>query len=196
MTPLAGVEAAAGPPALGRRVPRRQAAVKPLDFPVDWKVYAEPRTTSMAAPSLRIGELALRAGLNPRTLRYYEAVGLLTAPFREANSYRRYPAETLDLLAFIKQAQGLGFTLDEIREILTIRRRGEVPCSHVRSLLQAKVAELDRKLADLLALRARIRRSLAAWGRRPRLKATVCPHIEAGARSAPSASRARRRLRS
>lgn len=133
----------------------------------------------MGAGDLRIGEVAARAGLNPKTLRYYEALGLLPSPFREANGYRRYPAETLALLAFVRQAQGLGFTLIEIKEILAIRRRGEVPCAHVRSLLRAKAGELDRKLADLVALRRRIRRSLARWGRSPRLKAAVCPHIEA-----------------
>ncbi len=132
----------------------------------------------MGTPPLRIGQVAARAGLNPKTLRYYETVGLLPAPVREANSYRRYPAEVLSLLAFIRQAQGLGFTLEEIREVLAIRRRGEVPCSHVRSLLRQKVEELDRRLADLVALRRRIRRSLTEWGRR-RMKAAVCPHIEA-----------------
>jgi len=133
----------------------------------------------MGFSGLRIGEVATRAGLNPKTLRYYEALGVLPSPFREANGYRRYPAETLDLLRFIRQAQGLGFTLDEIKEVLAIRRRGDVPCSHVRSLLRQKAVELDRKLADLVALRRRIRRSLARWGRSPRLKARVCPHIEA-----------------
>ena len=133
----------------------------------------------MGVSPLRISQVAARSGLNPKTLRYYEALGLLPSPSREANGYRRYSPETLDLLAFIRQAQGLGFTLREIKEIVAIRRRGEVPCSHVRSLLRVKVAELDRKLADLVALRGRIRRSLARWGRRPRLKAAVCPHIEA-----------------
>lgn len=137
----------------------------------------------MGAPPLRIGDVGARAGLNPKTLRYYEALGLLPSPFREANGYRRYPPETLELLAFIRQAQGLGFTLGEIKEILAIRRRGQVPCSHVRTLLRAKAAELDRKLADLVTLRRRIRLSLAAWGRSARLRATVCPHIEASASS-------------
>ena len=128
---------------------------------------------------LRIGEVAARVGLNPKTLRFYESLGLLPPPSREANGYRRYPAETVELLSFVKQAQGLGFTLPEIKEIVAIRRRGEVPCVHVRSLLRAKAAELDRKLADLVALRRRIRRSLAEWGTGARTKATVCPHIEA-----------------
>ena len=133
----------------------------------------------MGALHLRIGEVATRSGLNPRTLRYYEALGVLPSPSREANGYRRYSPETLELLAFIRQAQGLGFTLEEIKEVLAIRHRGEVPCTHVRSLLRQKAVELDRKLADLVALRRRIRRSLATWRRSPRLKAAVCPHIEA-----------------
>jgi len=133
----------------------------------------------MTSKLLRIGEVAARAGLNPKTLRFYESMALLPVPSREANGYRRYPAQTVEILSFVKQAQGLGFTLEEIKEILSIRRRGEVPCVHIRSLLQAKAAELDRKLADLVALRGRIRRSLAEWGRSPRRRATVCPHIEA-----------------
>lgn len=133
----------------------------------------------MGNSRLRIGEVAARAGLNPKTLRYYEALGVLPSPSREPNGYRRYSQETVDLLTFIRQAQGLGFTLDEIKEILAIRRRAEVPCTHVRSLLRQKAAELDRKLADLVALRRRIRRSLTRWGRWPPRKARVCPHIEA-----------------
>ncbi len=133
----------------------------------------------MGSKPLRIGEVAARAGLNPRTLRFYEAAGLLSPPSRGENGYRLYPPETVDLLAFIKAAQGLGLTLGEIREIISIRRAGRPPCIHVRDLLQAKGKELDRKLRDLLVLRRRIRQSLAAWGRPPVRRATVCPHIEA-----------------
>lgn len=133
----------------------------------------------MPADALRIGEVAARAGVSPKTIRYYEAVGLLPPPQREANRYRRYAPGTVELLSFVRQAQGLGFTLEEIKEIMAIRQRGEVPCTHVRSLLQRKAAELDRKLEDLIALRRRIRRSLAAWGRRTGRSGAVCPHIEA-----------------
>jgi DNA-binding transcriptional MerR regulator len=133
----------------------------------------------MRTKPLRIGEVAAQAGVNPKTIRYYEALGLLPAPLREANRYRRYDSETVEFLSFVRQAQGLGFTLEEIKEIMAIRRRGEVPCAHIRSLLHRKVAELDRKLEDLIALRRRIRRSLAAWGRRTGRSGAVCPHIEA-----------------
>lgn len=133
----------------------------------------------MNSKSLHIGEVAVRAGVNPKTIRYYEALGLLPPPLREANGYRQYLSATVELLSFVRQAQGLGFTLEEIKEIMAIRRRGEVPCAHIRSLLHRKVAELDRKLEDLIALRRRIRRSLAAWGRRTGRSGAVCPHIEA-----------------
>jgi len=82
------------------------------------------------------------------------------------------------MLRFVKQAQGLGLTLAEIKEIVGIRQGGRPPCGHVYQLLRDKAAELDRKLNDLMVLRRRIRQSLAAWGRRPMKNAAVCPHIE------------------
>ncbi|MBI3457253.1 MAG: heavy metal-responsive transcriptional regulator [Candidatus Rokubacteria bacterium] len=127
---------------------------------------------------LRIGVVARQAGVGPKAIRFYEAKGLIPRPPRAANGYRLYPRDAVDLLRFIKQAQGLGLTLDEIREIVALRQGGRPPCAHVYRLLQTKAAELDRKLSDLLTLRRRIRQSLAAWGRRPVGRAAVCPHIE------------------
>ncbi len=127
---------------------------------------------------LKISELARRTGITTKAIRFYEAAGVLPPPARGANGYGLYGSDAVDMLRFVKQAQGLGLTLAEIREIVAIRQGGRPPCSHVYGLLQDKAAELDRKLADLVALRRRIRQSLAAWGRSPRLKATVCPHIE------------------
>ncbi len=129
---------------------------------------------------LRIGELASRTGVTARTIRFYEAAGVLPPPARGANGYRLYGPDAVDILRFVRQAQGLGLSLGEIREIVAIRQGGRPPCGHVYRLLQVKAAELDRKLRDLKALRQRIRQSLAAWGRRPTGRAAVCPHIEAG----------------
>lgn len=128
---------------------------------------------------LKIGELARGTGVDARTIRFYEAIGVLPPPARGRNGYRLYAGDALDMLRFIKQAQGLGLALAEIREIVAIRRGGRPPCSHVYQLLREKAAELDRKLRDIVMLRRRIRQSLAAWGRRPPGKAAVCPHIEA-----------------
>ncbi len=128
---------------------------------------------------LRIGELARRTGVTTKAIRFYEAAGVLPAPARGPNGYRLYTPEAVEMLAFIRQAAGLGLTLAEIKEIITIRRGGRPPCTHVHRLLTEKAMELDRKLRDLRELRRRIRQSLAAWKRAPSGEAAVCPHIEA-----------------
>ena len=77
------------------------------------------------------------------------------------------------MLCFIRQASGLGLTLAEIKDIIAIRQGGRPPCMHVHQLLRDKAVELDRKLKDLVDVRERIRRSLAAWSRRPQSRAPV-----------------------
>jgi len=130
------------------------------------------------ARELRIGELARRVGVTAKAIRFYEAQGVLPPARRGANRYRLYADDAASVLAFIKQASGLGLTLAEIREIVAIRQGGRPPCPHVHQLLRNKALELDRKLADLREVRRRIRRSLAAWRRNPPGPAAVCPHIE------------------
>ncbi len=133
----------------------------------------------MRSVGLKIGEVATRSGVSTKAIRFYEGAGVLPPPARGPNGYRVYTDEAVEVLRFIKQAQGLGLTLAEIKEIVTIRRGGRPPCEHVYGLLREKAAELDRKLRDLMMLQRRIRQSLAAWGRRPASSAVVCPHIEA-----------------
>ena len=132
----------------------------------------------MGDDRLKISELANRTGVSAKAIRFYEAAGVLPQPARGPNGYRLYAGDAMDILRFIKQAQGLGLTLAEIKEIVAIRQGGRPPCVHVYHLLKEKAAELDRKLSDLVLLRRRIRRSLTMWGRRPVRRAAVCPHIE------------------
>lgn len=122
---------------------------------------------------LKIGELARRAGVTAKAIRFYERRGLLPAAARGANRYRLYGEDTAGILRFIKQATGLGLTLGEIKDILVIRQGGRPPCRHVHQLLRDKAVELDRKLKDLVDVRERIRRSLAAWNRQPQKRAPV-----------------------
>ncbi len=84
--------------------------------------------------SLLIGDVAERTGLSAPTIRYYESIGLLAQPARSATGYRRYTESTVEELHFIRKAQGLGFSLDEIGEILQLSRSGQKPCSHVLTL--------------------------------------------------------------
>lgn len=122
---------------------------------------------------LKIGELARRAGVTPKAIRFYETRRILPPAYRGANRYRLYGEDTVEMVRFVKQATSLGLTLAEIRDIIAIRQGGRPPCMHVHRLLHDKAAELDRKLADLLDVRRRIRKSLGAWQRRPGSSATV-----------------------
>lgn len=131
----------------------------------------------MARDGLLIGEAAKQSGASRKALRLYEAAGILPAPRRTAAGYRVYSEPTLGLLAFIRQAQRLGFTLDEIKEIVSIKRAGRVPCPHVRDLVRRRTYELDRRLVEMRQVRDGLRALLKGW-RSTTGPAAVCPHIE------------------
>lgn len=105
---------------------------------------------------MRIGELAAELGLNPRTIRYYESIGLLPEPERTGGNYRDYGKDDLERLRFVKAAQRLGLTLDEIGEVLAFAERGEPPCGFVRDRLRREVAVIDARIAELQALRGEL----------------------------------------
>lgn len=100
-----------------------------------------------------IGELAGETGVPRKTLRFYEGEGLLHEPGRLPNGYRDYDRTAIDRVTFIKQAQSAGLTLAQIGEILSIRDRGETPCTHVAELIDRRRREVDRRIAELLATR-------------------------------------------
>ncbi len=107
---------------------------------------------------MRIGELASRSGISTKTIRYYEAIGLVTAPRRSTSGYRDYDDVTVDHMAFIRAAQAVGLSLGEIRSIMALRNGGETPCGYVLDLLRSRSAELDRRIAELRSLRGELRR--------------------------------------
>ena len=132
----------------------------------------------MGRVGLLIGEVAAQGGVSRKALRLYEAAGILPPPTRTAAGYRVYGKDTLTVLAFVIQARRLGFTLQEIKEIVAIKRSGQMPCSHVRQLVFRKVTDLDRTVRDLTAMRNALRGLLASWSCRRGKIAGVCPHIE------------------
>ncbi len=107
---------------------------------------------------MRIGELAGRLGLNPRTIRFYESIGVLPEPARSDSGYRDYDESDLARLRFIKLAQSLGLALDDIREILALRDRGEAPCSYVRWVIEDQAAEIEERIRELERLRSELRK--------------------------------------
>jgi Hg(II)-responsive transcriptional regulator len=102
---------------------------------------------------MRTSELARQAGVNRETLRYYERRGLLHEPPRTPASYRDYPDAALGLLRFIKRAQQLGFTLDDVEELLQLNHGGPESCEAARALAQARTADLTARIADLRRMR-------------------------------------------
>lgn len=106
---------------------------------------------------MRIGELARRAGVSTKTIRYYEEIGLLPEPERAPNGYRTYPERAVDRLRFIKDAQASGLTLTEVSAILELRESGEPTCHHVVELLEEHLEALDAQIAALRAMRRKLR---------------------------------------
>jgi len=108
----------------------------------------------------QIGELATRSGLTPDALRYYERIGLVARPRRTSGGFRVYPAATLERLRFIRQAQMVGLTLQEISALVTYQDQGGPRrCRQVRDLLHSKLSDVETKLREL----QQFRRTLSAY---------------------------------
>ncbi len=135
--------------------------------------------------TLRIGEVARRSGVGIEALRFYERRGLLGRPARTESNYRVYDESVLERLDFIRRAQAVGFTLDEISEILAESADGRRPCLHVRELARRKLEELDRRLAELRRHRNDLARTLAEWDERGEEEGHVCGLIEHSTLEAP-----------
>ncbi|HET6963413.1 MAG TPA: heavy metal-responsive transcriptional regulator, partial [Acidimicrobiales bacterium] len=106
---------------------------------------------------MRIGEVADRAGLSTKALRYYESAGLVEAPPRTPAGYRDYDPGVLDRLRFIRSAQAAGLTLGEIRGVIAFREAGSPPCGHVLGLIEERAADLEARMAELARLRDDLR---------------------------------------
>ena len=133
---------------------------------------------------MTIGALAKAGGVGVETVRYYQRRGLLALPARAARGIRRYGGDALARIGFIRRAQQVGFSLDEVATLL---RLGEEPgCRGARSLAANKLAASDARLRDLLGMRSALRRLIAqcdAGGARN------CPIIESLSRETADARR-------
>jgi len=107
----------------------------------------------MKVTNLAIGELGRLTGTKVETIRYYERIGLLTAPERTAGNYRAYSPEDLNRLSFIRRSRDLGFSLDQVRALLDLSDDRNRPCEAIDGIAREHLAEVDRKIADLRALR-------------------------------------------
>lgn len=111
---------------------------------------------------LTTGRLARMAGVNAETLRYYERRGLLPTPPRAGSGYRDYPPEAVQIVRFIKRAQGLGFSLKEIEELLALSGSSGSDCGDIRDTARRKLNDIDAKIDGLQSMRRTLKRIIKA----------------------------------
>jgi Cu(I)-responsive transcriptional regulator len=113
---------------------------------------------------MKIGELARATATNVETVRYYERIGMLAAPARTDTNYRSYAPDHIARLSFIRRARGLGFTLDDIRELLDLASDADQSCDAIDAMAVRQRDAIDRKISDLTALRQQLDGVIEACG--------------------------------
>ncbi len=124
---------------------------------------------------MHIGGVAKRIGLTPDAIRFYERTALLPRPSRTAGGFRQYADADVETLRFIRQAQSLGFTLKEVRDLLALRGSHLQPCAPVCLRLQKKLLQVSRKLSDLQTLQHELQTALRACKKELHRKNARCP---------------------
>jgi MerR family mercuric resistance operon transcriptional regulator len=126
---------------------------------------------------LTIGQVARQAGIGVETVRFYEREGLLQEPSRRASGYRQYPEDVVARLRFIRRAKELGFSLKEIKELLALRVDPTTTCREVKEQAEAKITDIDGKIASLLRMkRALVKLTATCRGQGP---TSECPILDA-----------------
>ncbi len=133
---------------------------------------------------LTIGALARRAGVGVETVRFYEREGLLARPIRPGRGYRKYPESAIERIHFIRHAQSLGFSLEDIAGLLALRLTAGASCAAVRGRAAAKLADVEARIAKLEEIRCALEKLVAACPGRGAL--ATCTILEALEASAPT----------
>lgn len=138
---------------LNRRFRDKLGVAGFLDSVPWYGVYSVPELEGAPMKALRIGQVAKRAGVGVETVRFYERKGLIQEPPRRASGYRQYPEEVIPRIRFIRRAGELGFSLKEIQELLEQRADPTARGGAVRDKTEAKVREIEGRIADLESIR-------------------------------------------
>ncbi len=126
--------------------------------------------------TLTIGQLAQQVQVNVETIRYYERRDLIAQPTRPRSGFRRYAPEIIARIRFIKRAQDLGFSLEEISDLLSLRVDPQTTCADVRQRAEDKVADIEEKLRDLQKMKGALVKMVASCcGRGP---VSACPILD------------------
>lgn len=138
---------------------------------------------------LKIGEISRESGVGVEALRFYESRGLIEPAARTQSGYRLYDDAVFARLSFIKKAQSIGFTLDEIAHIISDAAQGRTPCADVRRLAAEKLAALEERIRQLQRHRRELRQTVAAWEQQGAAQGEVCGLIEGLSGNRPRAPR-------
>jgi MerR family transcriptional regulator, copper efflux regulator len=134
---------------------------------------------------MHIGGVAKKIGLTPDAIRFYERAALLPRPSRTAGGFRQYVDTDVETLRFIRQAQGLGFTLREVRELIALRSSRLQPCASVCLRLQKKLFQVRRKLSDLQTLHNELQAALDTCKKELHRKNARCPLLRSAKQNRP-----------
>lgn len=130
---------------------------------------------------LKIGEVSQASGIGIEALRFYERSGLLGSPARSNSGYRLFDEGILERLEFIKKAQTLGFSLDEIGRIIADAKKGDSPCDEVREIVRRRLAELDERMREMRRYRKELAETLSEWDEVGQAPGHICGLIESAA---------------
>ncbi len=139
---------------------------------------------------LRIGQVAREASVGIETIRFYERRGLIPEPPRTASGYRQYPISVVGRLRFINHAKGLGFSLKEIVQLLTLGESPDTTCEDVKSVAEAKLQEIEGKLSDLAHIQVSLKSLVAACQDGDPKSCFILEAIRNGTIDAPSENQA------
>jgi DNA-binding transcriptional MerR regulator len=139
---------------------------------------SENNSARSGSPQLRIGDVAKASGIGIEALRFYERSGLLGRPARTESGYRVYETAVLLRLDFIKRAQIMGFSLDEIKRIIADKQAGRSPCLEVREIVRHRLHELDERMKEMRRYRRELGEALTQWEKTGELDGHVCGLIE------------------
>lgn len=139
---------------------------------------SKQQLTATPRAALKIGDVAKLSGIGIEALRFYERSGLLGQPRRTQSGYRVYDEAMLQRLDFIKRAQVLGFSLDEIKRIIADKQAGRSPCMEVREIVRHRLEELDERMKEMRRYRKELGTALTQWEETGELDGHVCGLIE------------------
>lgn len=135
--------------------------------------------TGLARTSMKIGEVSQASGIGIEALRFYERSGLLGKPMRSQSGYRLYDEGILERLTFIKKAQTLGFSLEEIKKIIHDAQSGASPCDDVREIVRRRLKEVEEKIKEMQRYCKELANTLEEWDEVGRAPGHICGLIEA-----------------